>query len=445
MNETTTGDTSGYRAVSVALFLCLFAGQAALIAMSPVLAEAAGDLHVSTAALGQLRTITGLAAGATALALGAVAGRVGLRRQLLAGSALLAIASVASATAPTLQLLAVAQLPIGVAVALLMSAGTLAAAEWVAPELRTRTLSWALVGQPAAWIVGMPLIGALGERSWRYGWVSLPLGAAVAAAILVASRAPEPPSRRQAAPIRAALGDRTLARWLASELLANAAWAGTLVYAGGLFAESYRTSTTLTGCLLAVAAVAYVAGNLICRRLADRDPRRVLVLFAVLLAVTDGLFGSARPDIATSTGLLAGAAFLAGGRTLVASAFGLATAPDVRPAVMNLRAATMQFGYFVGSLTGGGALTAGGYGARSPPEAMARSAPRWVGSSSRPRRCSPAGRRHAVEPPRGRTRLPVGTRSDRWRTGREREQHARVGTRGPSLPCAGRGHCDEHR
>ena len=89
----------------------------------------------------------------------------------------------------------------------------------------------------------MPLIGALGERSWRYGWLALPLAAAVAAAILVAARAGQPPARSRPARARAVLGDRTLARWLASELLANAAWAGTLVYAGALFAESYGTST----------------------------------------------------------------------------------------------------------------------------------------------------------------------------------------------------------
>jgi hypothetical protein len=60
MTKTTKSDTgSGCGAVSVALFLCLFAGQAALITMSPVLADAASDLHVSTAAAGQLRTIAG--------------------------------------------------------------------------------------------------------------------------------------------------------------------------------------------------------------------------------------------------------------------------------------------------------------------------------------------------------------------------------------------------
>ena len=210
MGETTTNTTGGaYGAVRVALFLCLFAGQAALIVMSPVLANAASDLHVSTAAAGQLRTITGLAAGIAALMLGAFAGRLGVGRQLLAGSMLLALGSIASAAAPTFALLALAQLPVGVAVAALTTAGTLAAAEWVSPAQRTKTLSWALLGQPTAWIVGMPLIGLLGERSWRYGWLALPLAAAVATGILVAPRSGRPPARSQPGRIGAALGDRS--------------------------------------------------------------------------------------------------------------------------------------------------------------------------------------------------------------------------------------------
>lgn len=360
----TTSDTSGpYRAVSITLFTSLFAGQAALIAMSPVLAKAASDLHVSTAAAGQLRTLTGLAAGITALMLGSVAGRIGLGRQLIGASALLALGSLASAGAPSFALLALAQLPVGIAVAVLTTAGTLAAAEWVAPELRTRTLSWALVGQPAAWIVGMPLIGLVGEHSWRYGWLALPLVAAVAAGALVAPRAGRPAGRLRPTRTRAVLGDRVLVRWLASELLANAAWAGTLVFSGALYSESYGTSAGMTGLLLAVAACAYVAGNLTCRRFAHHEPRRALAVFAVLLAITDGLFGIVRLDALLSTALFSSAAFVAGGRTLIASGFALATTPDLRPAATSLRAATMQFGYFVGSIAGGLALAVGGYSA----------------------------------------------------------------------------------
>src|SRR3954467_6374069 len=110
-----TSVTSGpHRAVSVTLFTSLFAGQAALITMSPVLADAASDLHVSTAAAGQLRTIAGLAAGTPPLALGALGRRGTPGRQLLAASGLLALASIASAAAPTFALLALAQLPLGV-------------------------------------------------------------------------------------------------------------------------------------------------------------------------------------------------------------------------------------------------------------------------------------------------------------------------------------------
>jgi predicted MFS family arabinose efflux permease len=70
-----------------------------------------------------------------------------------------------------------------------------------------------------------------------------------------------------------------------------------------------------------------------------------------------------RTGVATSTVLLASAGFAAGGRTLVASAFALSSPSPLRPAVTGLRAATMQFGYFAGSIAGGAALAAGSYGA----------------------------------------------------------------------------------
>jgi DHA1 family inner membrane transport protein len=355
--------TSDHRRVSVTLFAALFAAQSAVIALSPVLAQAATDLHVSTAAAGQLRTITGIAAGVTALSISGAAARIGLRRQLLGGSILLALGSLASAVAPDYTLLAVAQLPVGIAVAALTTAGTLAAAEWVPEELRTRTLSWALVGQPAAWIAGMPLIGAVGAHSWRYGWLALPLVAAAISGLLVArsrpavSPSPLAPPRKGSVVLR----DRAIGSWLGSELLANAAWAGTLVYAGALFSELQGTSTTATGILLAVAAAAYVAGNLASRRLVRHEALRVLVLLAASLAVADLAFLAVDTSTAMRTILFSAAAFLAGGRTLVSSAYALSLPAERRVAATSLRASTMQFGYFIGSSAGGAALAAGGY------------------------------------------------------------------------------------
>jgi predicted MFS family arabinose efflux permease len=348
--------------VSAILFLCLFAAQGGLIALSPVLVEAASDLGVSTATAGQLRTISGLAAGVTALLLASVARRVGLRQLLLGGAVLLAAGSLASATAPSFAVLALAQVLVGVAVAVLVTAGTAAAAEWASPENRTRVLSWALIGNPAAWIVGMPAIGLLGEASWRLGWLAFPLVAALAAAVAVARGGPATPASTVAGGgILSALGDRAVRRWALGEILANSAWIGLLVYAGALFVESYGTSTALTGVLLALAAASFIGGNLAFRRSASGELRPLLVGLALGMAVLVALFGTVRPGVAVSTFLFAAAAFLGGARTLLGNAYGLQAAPEQRVAVMATRAAANQFGYFVGAAVAGAAIAAFGY------------------------------------------------------------------------------------
>src|SRR4051812_15093423 len=195
---TTTIDNASRRttaAISGVLFLCLFAAQAGLIALSPVLAEVARDFDVTTAVAGQLRTVTGIAAGVTALSLGPLARRVGLGGQLLAGSALIAGGSAAGAAAPSLTVLALAQIPIGAGVAVITTAGAVAAAAWAPPGQRPRVLSWALIGNPAAWIVGMPLVGVVGGHSWRYAVLVLPLVASGLAGAAVFRRATEPPAQ----------------------------------------------------------------------------------------------------------------------------------------------------------------------------------------------------------------------------------------------------------
>lgn len=346
--------------MTAGLFLCLFASQSAVIAMAPSLSAAAADLNVSIAAAGQLRTITGLVAGITALALGVLARRVPLGRQLVAGTMLLAVGAVASAAAGSYAVLALAQVPVGVGVAVLTTAAVVAAAEWAAPESRTAVLSWTLNGQPAAWIVGMPILGSVG---WRLGWLVLPLVASVAAALFLLRRSRRHEVVTPVRPMRVVLRNRALTRWLASELFANAGWAGTLVYSGAMFTETYGISAAATGVLLAVGAAGYVAGNFSARRLAGDPSADKLALLALGLLLTVGCFGIARTGVAVSTVLFSIAAFVAGARTLVASAYGLTVAPACRASLTSLRAATMQFGYFLGAIAGGIAVAVGGYGA----------------------------------------------------------------------------------
>ena len=350
----------GHAAVSAVLFLSLFASQSGLIALSPVLEDVGRDLDVSTAAAGQLRMITGLVAGVTALALGGIASRIDLRSQLLLGTTLLGLGSFAGALAPTFVVLALAQIPLGAAVAVLTTASTLAAAEWVAPELRARVLSWTLIGGPAAWIVGMPLVGLVSERSWRLAWLALPLAAALLAGGAVARR---PSTRAEVFPVRFrdVLAHAAATRWLASELLANTAWAGMLVFAGALFTETYDTSARITGVLLAIGAASAIAGNRVARRLPEERLGLALIALGWALAAALALFGSVRPSPTTSAVLFAAVAFVAGARTIVSSTLGLGMSETLRHALMAGRAATLHFGYFAGAMVGGVALAIGGY------------------------------------------------------------------------------------
>jgi predicted MFS family arabinose efflux permease len=348
------------RAIGATLFLSLAASQAAVLALTPVLAEVASDFDVSTALAGQLRTVSGLTAGTTALCAGLLATRLGLRDLLGAGLALLALGSAVSAAAPDFAVLALGQLLVGAGVGLSYSAAVAAVAEWTSAEERSRVLALALLGPPAAWIVGMPLAGVVGDVSWRLVWVVVPLISALAALVVLARRGSTPPAATRA-DLRVVLRHPGVARWSVGELLAFSAWAGSLVFMGALFIESYGLSVAATGIVLGAGAAVYVPGNLLFRRWIDEHDQRLLIVLALAAAATVAVLGAYRPSAWFSLGAYSLLAFLAGGRTLAGSARGLELAPELLLGVTGIRTAALQLGYFVGAAVGGLALAAAGY------------------------------------------------------------------------------------
>jgi MFS transporter, DHA1 family, inner membrane transport protein len=353
--------TDGPRAVGATLLAALAASQAALVVLNPLLPGVAQDLDVSIATAGQLRTVSGLAAGAAALMTGLLAARLGLRELLLGGVATLVCGSVMSAAAPAFWILAVAQAIAGVGIGISYSAAVAAAAEWSRPSERSRVLAIALLGPPLAWIVGMPLVGVLGEASWRVAWLVVPVAMAVVAGALLLQRARTPPAPARAG-LRAVLAQPDVARWSVGELLAFSGWAGALVYMGALLVESYDLSIAATGLALGFGALVYVPGNILFRRWVDSHSRLLLVALALSAAATVAVVGAVRPSVWFSVAVFSLLCFIAGGRTLAGSARGLGLAPELRLGVTGVRTAALQSGYFVGAAVGGAALALGGYG-----------------------------------------------------------------------------------
>src|SRR5829696_4344387 len=138
-----------------ALFVAMFAAQAGLLSLGPVLPDVAREFGISTAAAGQLRTLGGLAGGATALAIALLGSRLRLRGMLIAGHLMLALGALASAAAPSLAMLAAAQAAVGAAAGLLIAGALAASAAWSEPGRRSRALAVASLGQPMSWVAGM--------------------------------------------------------------------------------------------------------------------------------------------------------------------------------------------------------------------------------------------------------------------------------------------------
>ena len=354
--------TAEPRTVGITLLAALAASQSALVVLNPLLPDVARDLDVSVATAGQLRTLSGLAAGVAALAVGLLATRFGLRELLLGAIATLAVGSVLSAASTEFAMLAAAQMLAGLGIGISYSAAIAATAEWSTDANRSRVLALALLGPPLAWILGMPLVGLVGEVSWRLAWLLLPLAMAVVSVVLLVQRGSTPPARDRAG-LRSVLTYPGVARWSVGELLAFSGWAGALVYVGALLVESYDLSIAATGLALGFGALVYVPGNLLFRRWVDAHGRLLLISLALSAAATVALLGSLRSSLGLSLALFATLCFIAGGRTLAGSARGLGLAPELRLGVTGVRTAAIQSGYFVGAAVGGVALAVGGYSA----------------------------------------------------------------------------------
>jgi predicted MFS family arabinose efflux permease len=189
------------------LFLCLFSSRAGMLVLSPILPDVAREFGISIATVGQLRSICGATGGLTAVLLAVTLRRPGLRDLLSAGAAFVALGSVLSA-APTFEVLAAAQGALGIGMGLLVATGIAAAGEWPAPAQRAQVVAWAIVGMRAAWIAGMPIVGAVAAIDWRAAWLAVPMAAALATLVLVRLR-PMDPARGGPAKPSAPRGRRT--------------------------------------------------------------------------------------------------------------------------------------------------------------------------------------------------------------------------------------------
>ena len=359
------GPTTGGRRLGLSpaavLFAALFAAQAAILVVSPILPQVADEFGISTSAAAQLRSVSGITAGVVALVLAVTGDRFRLGALLGTGLGIIGAGSAASAVAPSFPVLLAAQAVIGLGLAMVLSGGLAASEAWAGEGQGARVLSWALVGQPVAWVVGQPVVGLVAGADWRWAWVAVPAASSAVAMTAVAlRRRTADDAGRDCDP----LGLWKLPgvrRWALGELLAFSAWTGTLVYSGVFFIEGYGVSVGVTGIILGLVAAAYVPGNFAGRRALSRGPGVLLVGLGLAAAAMVVVYGAVRPGTLFSVAALAVLSFLAAGRTIAGAARGLALAEGRRMAAMSVRTSMLQFGYLAGSAVGGAVFSWWGF------------------------------------------------------------------------------------
>ena len=181
---------------------------------------------------------------------------------------------------------------------------------------------------PAAWIAGMPVVGAVAALDWRAAWLAVPMVAALATLALLRLRPADARSTRSGDAV-GAWRRPEVARFALGELLANAAWASVLTYAGALLLDSYGLSP-------GAVALASAPSPWRCSRgrsppvatRPGRRPRCSPPSTACRAPRSSCSARYARPPVTLA--IIAPMAFVNGWRSLIASALGMDRAPRTR-------------------------------------------------------------------------------------------------------------------
>jgi predicted MFS family arabinose efflux permease len=337
------------------------ASQALLIVLAPTIVAVGADLGASVGAIGQARSVTAVFAISVSVSLAGSVDSIGVPRLLAVGGVVALVACACVAASPTFTVFLAAHVVVGIAFALLLSAGFAGVAAFPAGR-RAWAMGYVAGANALAWILLNPAIGVVTDLAdWR---VAQAVPAAVAVATLLAARtAPRSPSL--AAPrLSEVLAVPSARRWVVAELIAYGSWASLLTFVGAFFIEVFEVREAVVGWLLAIGAAAYFLAATRTGFLVGRVRRRRLVAAAALamalvLPVQFLLTGS----VAVAAALFSLAGIAAGIRTPAASSLGLEQLPDSPGAMMAVRTAATQLGYLIGAVVGGALIAGPGYGA----------------------------------------------------------------------------------
>ena len=351
----------------IPLVLSTIAAQSSIVVLVPIVVEVGRDLDASVSAVGQARAVLAITAVISALVIGPLIDRVGVRPLLTWGSALALLGAAVTAAAPSVALFLLAHVVTGAGVACLLSAGFAGVGAWFPEGELARPMGFVVGAQSVSWIVGNPIIGILTDAvSWRLAYAvpgAICLGALAAALLAPVERDQTEGPVPEHEGLRAVFRDRSARRWTLAELVAYSAWTAELTYIGAFYIETYDVSESTVGFLLAAGSIAFLISTVSTASLTERFERRGVIWRAALgMGAMIAVIMNVTPAVVFTLCLFFVMATMAGIRSTASSALGLDQLPTQPGSMMAARTASAQLGYMFGAVLGGVVLAVAGFG-----------------------------------------------------------------------------------
>ena len=340
------------------LALGSFATGSGLLVVAGIVPQIAANLHVSTAAGGQVITVFSLAFALLAPVLAACTGRIPRRPLLIAALALFVLANLLSALAPTYAALLATRVFAAAAMALYAPNAAAVAANLVPPRYRGRALAIVLGGMSLATIFGVPLGTAVGSwLGWRATFATVAaIGACALAGVsraLPAVRALPPASLAERV---ALLCRRDVLANLAVTMLTTGGIIGLYTYLATVLAHTADVRGALLAGVLLIYGLGGGLGTALSGRAVDRfGALRVLVAALGVIVITEVLVPVATTAATASLLLLVWGA--AGWAFAIPQQYRLlALAPRQPSVAVSLHSSASYLGQAIGAAFAGAAL-----------------------------------------------------------------------------------------
>lgn len=332
--------------------------------LTGLLPQISDDLHVDSAAAGQLMTVFALTSAFAGPVLGAATGRWERRGTIMAALTVFVLGNVMVAVAPSYAVAMSGRVVSAIGGALLAAVISAYVIAITPPERRGRALSIVMGGWLAATALGVPIGLVIGQQDWR---IPLFIVAAVGALALLGILRYVPRLTLPPLPLRETLrpltrGPILLALVVPMSLMCASYFCFT--YAAFIIGPRTGTGYAMIAVLFGYGIMS-LFGNLLSGRFIDRvGPLRVItVIISALIVFT--LLGSAGLGLPSAAGVVSivvwflGCATFFGGSGVALQARLSAMAPDSVALVIALNTSGMMLGSALGSALGGGAMAAG--------------------------------------------------------------------------------------